>query len=58
MEFVGFFAYFHKVQKGITKVVKLFEDIDVKTWMVSGDKSPFNCQMAAYRSGIIDMKKH
>lgn len=39
-------------------MVNLLKAVNIKTWVASGDKNAFHCQMAAYRTGIIDLKTH
>ena len=56
MQLVGFLGYYNKVNEGIGEVVQLLKNINVNTWLVSGDPQALHCRIAAYRAGMIDLK--
>lgn len=38
LQLLGFLGYFHKVNESIPEVVQLLKNINVNTWLVSGDR--------------------
>ncbi len=55
---LGFIAYRECINEGVKEMIHLFNDTNIKSWVVSGDCSKFSCISSAHHSDIINISDH